>query len=52
MDGLLMIDRERHATLVWLQDRADARERLTESIHGWAAETGFELPDAAVRGVG
>lgn len=47
MDGLLMIDEERLATLVWLQDRAEARDRLMESIHGWAAETGFELPDVA-----
>jgi carbamoyltransferase len=52
MDGLLMIDGERNATLVWLQDRAEARERLMESIRGWAAETGFELPDAALLGAG
>ena len=52
MDGLLMIGDEGLATLVWLQDRAEARERLMESIHGWAAETGFELPDAARLGVG
>jgi carbamoyltransferase len=45
MDGLLMIGEEGLATLVWLQDRAEARERLMESTRGWAAETGFELPD-------
>ena len=45
MDGLLMIGAERLATLVWLQDRAEARERLMGSIHGWVAETGIELPD-------
>jgi carbamoyltransferase len=45
MDGLLMIGRDRHATLVWLQDRADIRERLMRSIHAWAEETGFALPD-------
>jgi carbamoyltransferase len=46
MDGLLMIGEEGLATLVWLQDRAEARERLIESISGWAAETGFEVPEA------
>jgi hypothetical protein len=48
MDGLLMIGEEGLATLVWLQDRAEARDRLIESVRGWAAETGFELPDAAL----
>ncbi len=47
MDGLLMIDDEQFATLVWLRDRPDLRERLMASIRDWAAETGFELPDAA-----
>jgi carbamoyltransferase len=44
MDGLLMIDAERQATLVWLADRAEARGRLIEPINRWAAETDFELP--------
>jgi carbamoyltransferase len=48
MDGLLMIGEEGEATLVWLQDRAEARERLMESVREWAAETGFELPEAAL----
>ncbi len=52
MDGLLMIGEEGEATLVWLQDRDEARERLMESIHGWAAETGFELPEAELMGAG
>ncbi len=45
MDGLLMIGSDRHATLVWLEDRVDARERLVESVRGWALETGFALPE-------
>jgi carbamoyltransferase len=45
MDGLLMIDSDRQATLVWLTEHADAHERLTESLRAWAEETGFELPD-------
>ena len=44
MDGLLMIGEERQATLVWLEDRPDARRRLIESVERWRAETGFELP--------
>ena len=52
MDGLLTIDAERRATLVWLGDRAEARERLLESVRGWAAETGFELPGAAPQAAG
>jgi carbamoyltransferase len=50
MDGLLMISDEGEATLVWLRDRVEARERLIGSVHEWAAETGFELPDAALLG--
>jgi carbamoyltransferase len=46
MEGLLMISAEGLATLVWLEDRVEARDRLIESIQGWAAETGFELPNA------
>lgn len=44
MDGLLMIGHERQASLVWLEDRADARERLLESIQAWSLETGTALP--------
>jgi carbamoyltransferase len=47
MDGLLMISEEREARLVWLRDRAEARDRLMETIQSWVAETGFELPDSA-----
>ncbi len=47
MDGLLMIGDEGRATLVWLEDRADARSRLMESVGAWTAETGFALPTAA-----
>jgi carbamoyltransferase len=52
MDGLLMIGEEGEATLVWLQDRPEARERLMESVREWAAEAAFELPDAALQGAG
>jgi carbamoyltransferase len=45
MDGLLMIGNDLEATLVWLEDRADVRERLMESVRAWAHETGFALPD-------
>lgn len=45
MDGLLMIGSDRQATLVWLTDRTDAHERLTDSLTAWLAETGFDLPD-------
>jgi carbamoyltransferase len=45
MDGLLMIGRDRQATLVWLEDRAEARERLMESISAWTHETGVALPE-------
>jgi carbamoyltransferase len=48
MDGLLMVGADGRATLVWLEDRAEARERLMESLAGWAQETGFELPELAV----
>jgi carbamoyltransferase len=47
MDGLLMIDDEQQAILVWLGDRADARERLLGSVQRWAEETGFDLPALA-----
>jgi carbamoyltransferase len=45
MDGLMMIGEEGEATLVWLADRPEARERLLGSIDRWAVETGFELPE-------
>ncbi|HWX87265.1 MAG TPA: carbamoyltransferase C-terminal domain-containing protein [Solirubrobacteraceae bacterium] len=45
MDGLLMIDEDSQATLVWLEDRTHARERLMRSVRSWARETGFSLPD-------
>jgi len=47
LDGLLMIGEERQATLVWLEDRPEARDRLLGSVDRWAAETGTELPGAA-----
>ncbi len=50
MDGLLTISEEGLATLVWQEDLVEARERLMGSVHQWAAETGFELPDAALLG--
>jgi carbamoyltransferase len=45
MDGLLMIGSDRHASLVWLEDRTDASERLMESVRSWAHQTGVKLPD-------
>ncbi len=47
MDGLLMIDAERRATLAWLGDRPEIRLRFMESVERWAGESGFELPDHA-----
>ena len=49
MDGLLTIDDERQATLVWQRDRAEARERLLSSVQAWAEESGIELPELAAR---
>ncbi len=49
MDGLLMIGHDLQATLVWLEDRTEIRERLMESVRGWAQETGFPLPDHGSR---
>jgi carbamoyltransferase len=51
MDGLLMLGEDLQATLVWLEDRTDARERLLESVRGWTQETGFALPDLATHAV-
>jgi carbamoyltransferase len=45
MDGLLMIGHDLQATLVWLEDRAAARERLMESVRTWTSETGDTLID-------
>ena len=47
IDGLLMIGKERNATLVWLENRPEARRRLIDSVGRWATETGFELPEGA-----
>jgi carbamoyltransferase len=47
MDGLLMIGRDGHATLVWLEDRAAVRERLMETVRAWSHERGFALPPVA-----
>ncbi|MGA9286647.1 MAG: carbamoyltransferase C-terminal domain-containing protein [Solirubrobacteraceae bacterium] len=44
MDGLLMIDRDLQARLVWLEDRTDACERLMGWLGEWVRETGFALP--------
>jgi carbamoyltransferase len=45
MDGLLMVGSDRHAILVWLEDRTDACKRLMESVRAWVYETGVALPD-------
>jgi carbamoyltransferase len=45
MDGLLMIADDLQASLVWLQDRDEARGRLMDSLRAWAEETGFVLPE-------
>jgi carbamoyltransferase len=45
MDGMVMIGSDQHATLVWLEDRVDVRERLMESVRAWTHETGLALPD-------
>jgi carbamoyltransferase len=41
MDGLLMIGRDRHATLIWLEDRVDARARLMESVQPESVQPGY-----------
>lgn len=48
MDGLLMIDANMQATLVWLNDRVDASQRLTDSLHAWARETGNSLVESGI----
>jgi carbamoyltransferase len=50
MDGLLMVGEDSHATLVWLEDRSDARERLLESVDAWVRETGFVFDQLAAGG--
>jgi carbamoyltransferase len=45
MDGLLMIGSDRHALLICLRDRPDARERLMRSIAPLLHATGFPFPD-------
>ncbi len=47
MDGLLTIDAEQQARLVWLDDRAEIRERLLSAVRAWGRETGRELPELA-----
>jgi carbamoyltransferase len=44
MDGLLMIGEDGQATLVWLEDRPRARQRLLDSVGAWAEEVDFALP--------
>ncbi len=46
MDGLVMIDGDRQATLVWLEDRIRERDRLMASLRSWTQETGFVFPGA------
>lgn len=50
MDGLLMIGEEGEATLVWLEDRPEARARLSDSLNRWTAETGVELAEGVPLG--
>jgi carbamoyltransferase len=45
MDGLLMVGEERQATLVWLENRPEARRRLLDSVERWQAETGWSAGD-------
>jgi carbamoyltransferase len=47
MDGLLMLGEDLQATLVWLEDRTDARDRLLEAVRRWTQETGSSLPGPA-----
>jgi carbamoyltransferase len=44
LDGLLMVDAEAQATLVWLEDRPEAKQRLLDAVLDWSTETSFELP--------
>jgi carbamoyltransferase len=45
MDGLLMIGDDQTATLTWLDDRTDARERLMQTIQTWITQAGNTLPN-------
>jgi carbamoyltransferase len=45
MDGLLMVSGDLRATLVWLNDRVEIRERLMASVRAWAEASGFPLPE-------
>lgn len=45
MDGLLLIDAEQQARLLWLPDRAEAQRRLLDAVQAWATESGFALPE-------
>ncbi len=47
MDGLLLIDSSSHATLMWLEDRTDIRQRLMDALDAWTEETDFALPRQA-----
>ena len=47
MDGLLLVDAEGEARLLWLRDRAEARQRLLDAVQSWAAGSDFELPALA-----
>jgi carbamoyltransferase len=47
MDGLLLVGQDAQATLVWLEDRGDAHERLMACVDAWAHEAGVTLPDQA-----
>jgi carbamoyltransferase len=45
MDGLLLIGDDGQATIVWLEDRGNAHERLLEHVGTWADEAEAMLPD-------
>jgi carbamoyltransferase len=52
MDGLLMLSAECQASLVWLEDRPEARRRLIDSVERWRAESGAELEAPGLLGSG
>jgi carbamoyltransferase len=45
MDGLLIIDREHHATLIWLKNHTEAHQRLTKTINTWTQKTKHTPPN-------
>jgi carbamoyltransferase len=45
MDGLLLVDAEGEARLLWLADREEAARRLLDAVGEWAAASGFALPE-------